>query len=212
LWWIDLDSGHIANFDEACGLVTSEGPRWENVWSYAVEPGGRLWLAPGYSLVRWDAASGYRVALMNGKPVFDGQLIESQSADSPSLSQGWTLASNGAEKAQSFASVGLLLRPDGALDVMGPNGLFRVAGDTITPLMAFRNTMQDIPKNATDDGLRDWALDPTHFLPLDHDAYLIGSHWYGLYLLAKDASGVYRFTLLDGKMGREITLNELTNR
>ncbi len=106
LWWIDLDSGHIVKFDEACGFVTSEGPRWENVMSYAVEPGGRLWLTPGYSLVRWDAAQGYRVALMNGKPVFDGQLIESQSADSPSLSQGWTLASNGAEKTQSFAAVG----------------------------------------------------------------------------------------------------------
>ena len=212
LWWIDLDSGHIAKFDEACGLVTSEGPRWENVMSYAVEPGGRLWLAPGYSLVRWDAAGGYRVALMNGKAIFDGQLIESQDADSPSLSQGWTLASNGAEKTQSFASVGLLLRPDGALDVMGPNGLFRVAGDTIPPLLAFKNTMQDIPKNATDDGLKDWALDPTHFLPLDHDAYLIGSHWEGLYLLAKDAGGVYRFTLLDGKIGGEMTLRELMSR
>jgi hypothetical protein len=209
LWWIDLDSGHIAKFDEACGLVTSEGPRWENVWSYAVEPDGRLWLAPGYSLVRWDPAGGYRVALMNGKAVFDGQLLESQDLDPSSLSKGWTLASNGAEKTQSFASVGLLLRADGALDVMGPNGLFRVAGDTITPLVAFKNTMQDIPKNATDDGLKDWALDPTHFLPLDHDAYLIGSHWEGLYLLAKDAGGVYRFTLLDGKIGRDITLREM---
>jgi len=209
LWWIDLDSGHVANFDDACGMVTAEGPRWENVWSYAVEPSGRLWLSPGYSLVRWDAASGYRVALMNGKPVFDGQLIESQQPDSPSLSQGWTLDSNGVEKSQPFASVGLLLRPDGALEVMGPNGLFRVKDGTITPMLAFRNTMQNIPKNKIDDGLADWALEPTHFLPLDHGAYLIGSHWCGLYLLAKDAKGVYRFTLLDGKTGAGITLSEI---
>jgi hypothetical protein len=209
LWWIDLDSGHIASFDEACGLVTPEGPRWENVWSYAVEPGGRLWLSPGYSLVRWDRADGYRVGLMNGKPVFDGQLIESQNPDSPQLSQGWTLASNGVEKTQPFASVGLLLHPDGALDVMGPNGLFRVAGDTVTPLLAFTHTAQNIPKNKDDDGLMDWALDPTHFLPLDHDAYLIGSHWYGVYLLAKDTGGVYHFTLLDGNIGPDITPTEI---
>jgi hypothetical protein len=208
LWWIDLDSGHIASFDQACGLVTPEGPRWENVWSYAVEPGGRLWLSPGYSLVRWDRADGYRVAIMNGKPVFDGQLIESQSPDSPQLSQGWTLGSNGVEKTQPFASVGLLLRPDGALDVMGPNGIFRLVGDTVTPLLAFKHTAQDIPKNKDDDGLH-WSLDPTHFLPLDHDAYLIGSHWCGLYLLAKDPGGVYHFTQLDGKMGPDITPKEM---
>lgn len=212
LWWIDLDSGHIASFDEACGLVTPEGPRWENVWSYAVEPGGRLWLSPGFSLVRWDRASGYRVALMNGKPVFDGQLIESQSPDSPQLSKGWTLASNGVEKQQPFASVGLLLRPDGALDVMGPNGLFRVTGDRVMPLLAFTHTAQNIPKNKDDDGLMDWALDPTHFLPLDHDTYLIGSHWCGVYLLAKDPRGAYRFTLLDGKIGPDIALNEIGGR
>jgi len=210
LWWIDLDSGHIASFDEACGLVTPEGPRWENVWSYVVEPSGRLWLSPGYSLVRWDRTSGYRIALMNGKPVFDGQLIESESPDSPQLSKGWTLASNGVEKTQPFASVGLRLCADGALDVMGPNGLFRVSGDTVSPLLEFTHTAQNIPKNKDDDGLMDWTLDPTHFLPLDHDSYLIGSHWYGVYLLAKDSEGVYHFTLLDGNIGPDITLKEIS--
>jgi hypothetical protein len=211
LWWIDLVSGHIASFDKDCGVVGPEGPRWENVWSYTVEPSGRLWLAPGYSLVRWDRDGGYRVAVMNGKPAFDGQLIAGLAPDTSNMGAGWTMASNGEERQTQMAATGLTLLPEGTLDVIGPSGLYRVAGDKIMPLLAFRNTLQDIPKSKNDDGMH-WQFDPTHFLPLEHRAYLIGDHWAGVYLLAKDASGIYRFTALDEKIGPQITLDEITAR
>jgi hypothetical protein len=218
LWLIDLAHRRMTTFDRACQVVGPEGPRWENVWSYAVDGAGQVWLAPGYSLVRGDEDGGYRVALMNGHAEFDGQLMEGiEPQDSP-LPDGWSAAGTGAEKQAPLAACGITVLPDGkTVMVIGPNGLFQIADGAITPLLAFRNmaqlvTMKELNPYTKEPNQYHWSVDPTHLVPLPNGAFLIGNHWEGVYLLAKDGQGRYGFTSLDEKLGPDVMLQEILGR
>jgi hypothetical protein len=215
LWWIDLaHDGKMTCFDKDCGVVGPEGPRWENVWNFTVTRDNQLWLTPNYSLVRWDEKDGYRVALMNGSPTFNGQLIKGSYPEDSPVGGGWEVSDDGRVKEAALGATGMALLPDGkTLDVIGPNGLYRVQGQEITPLLSFKNLTQDVPTKFP--GLDDanqkyhWSVEPTHLVLLPDDAFLIGNQWEGLYLLAKDRLGIYQFTALDEKIETDMTLDSL---
>jgi hypothetical protein len=215
LWWIDLDhGGDVSCFDKDCGVVGPAGPRWENVWSFAVEPDGRLWSAAGYSLVRWDAMTGYRIALMNGNPAFTGELI--RGTDPATTNTSWTqIDSHDSSETVALAITGITLGPaPDTITLCGPKGLFRLTGNVLTPLLTFTKTAQEVPMgelNPTtkEENVYHWSLDPTHLLPLGNDSWLVGGHWEGVYLLARDKSGIFHFTVLDEKFGPEVTLDQL---
>jgi hypothetical protein len=215
LWWIDLDhGGDISCFDKDCGVVGPAGPRWENVWSFAVEPSGRLWAAAGYSLLRWDPTAGYHVALMNGNPAFTGELI--RGTDPATTNTSWTqIDPHDSSETVALAITGIALGPaPDTITLCGPKGLFRLTGNVLTPLLTFTKTAQEVPMgelNPTtkEENVYHWSLDPTHLLPFGKDSWLIGGHWEGVYLLARDKNGAYQFTALDEKSEPEVTLDQL---
>lgn len=72
----------LTYFDEHVGVVGSEGPRWENVWSYAQTSDGKLWLSAGSiigssTLLNWNEQDGYHIALCNDATQFNGDLFGS---------------------------------------------------------------------------------------------------------------------------------------
>ena len=170
-------------FDEHVGLVGSEGPRWENVWSYVQTPDRALRLTPGSiisspSLLRWDQSKGYQIALFNDSTTFQGDLLGEDSRENASR--------------QAFAATGLEARADNGVHVIGPHGLISVLDHRLTPLLRFQQTP------------RDWI--PTHLLTLNANAFLVGGHFGGVYLFRKGAEGSYHVFPLKKKQGRPKTL------
>jgi len=166
----------VTYFDEHVGVVGSEGPRWENVWSYAQTSDGKLWLSTGSiigssTLLNWNAQDGYHIALCNDATQFDGDLFGSEG----------DLRENTPNHA--LAVTGLEARPDNSLSVIGPHGLFSILDDRLTPLLRFRNTPND------------WI--PTHLLTLHANAFLVGGHFGGTYLFRKGTKGEYRVFSLE---------------
>lgn len=182
LWWLDRGQAAPESFDQAVGLVGSQGPRWEFVWSYGFDAAHDLWLAAGSSigprsLVRWNAKEGYRVALMNGRPTFDGELLGPLGGDASAL---------------DITYVGP--RKNGALLLAGNSGLFELREGVLTAIVRFENTAQLVP---TPDGELHWDFDPATVLELDGGRFLLCSHWDGVFLVEPRKGGGFTFTQFD---------------
>ena len=166
-------------FDEHVGVVGPEGPRWENVWSYAATPNGALWLTTGsiigsLSLLKWNGGrEGYRIALFNDAATFSGELLgEDFQKDTP---------------LHALALTGLEAMPDNSIHAIGPHGLFSIDDQHLTPLLRFRNAPHE------------WI--PTHLLTLNASAFLTGGHFGGIYLFRKAANGDYNVSSPEKKQG-----------
>lgn len=180
----------IAYFDEDTGMVGSDGPRWENVWSVAytagTSPTGTLWIASGHiygqpSLLCWTPGGGYRIALFNGRTHFGGDFFENGD-----LEQDYdpaTVTVTGIETPKT----------DGSFRVIGPHGIYEIKAGTIRPLLRFTGT-------------GDWI--PTHLLALKPGVTLLGGHFGGVYLLKTKAISkqAFRVIRLDERIGPPIRL------
>ena len=206
LWWIDLAAGgKLVAFDQDCGVVGPAGPRWENVWSYAVEPSGCLWVAAGFSLIRWDPVGGYRIALMNGSPSFKGQLIAG--SDPAQTNTSWTLVAD-TFNPPPLAVCGIWIQDDRSILLAGPQGFFHLTGDTLTVLATFNKAAPKKSNEYYSDDYK-WPWDFTHLVPVGKDRWILGDHWHGLFLLQRDSDGNYHCSWLDEKSGPALTLDQL---
>lgn len=190
LWWLDLQNpDRLASLDTDCGMVGSEGPRWETVGSYAASPNGGLWAAvgtdlAGRSLLRRAPDGTYQIAVMNGKLAFDGNL----------------LGNDGDVDASAVAWDGI-----DTLLAAGRNGLYRIHPGRIEPVVSFANTNQEIP---VDKGkfVYHWNWEPTHLLDLGEEGYVIGGMFGGIYLLRRQPTGTFALVPLDESVGAPIEL------
>lgn len=195
LSWLDVKPpapkapSRLVYFDEDTHLVGSEGPRWENVWSYGVAAGGggTVWIATGntigaQTLIRWTPEAGYRVALYNDSTDFNGEFFAKDSwenTDSDILSVTGIEAPTG----------------NGSFHAIGPKGMFEITNTQIKTLVRFRTTTQEIP---TADGyVSHWNWIPTHLIALSPRVYFVGGHFGGLYLLKQQQSGGFQVVPLD---------------
>ncbi|MBP5441691.1 MAG: hypothetical protein J6Y60_00455, partial [Treponema sp.] len=65
----------------------------------------------------------------------------------------------------------------------GQSGLFKLTGNTLTPIVYFKNTRQLIPqKNGSN---YHWSWDPSDILELSTDDYLISGTFGGTYRIKK---------------------------
>jgi hypothetical protein len=190
LWWLELEEPRrLLSLDADCGMVGPEGPRWENVASYAVTPEGDLWAAvgndhAGRSLLRRARDGKYRVAIMNGKVAFDGQLLSSDSAIGIS--------------AVAVDGVDTLL-------AAGPTGLYRVQPGRIDPVVSFANTAQEISMEGGRN-VYHWGWQPTEILDLGEGRYVISGMFGGIYLLHRQPTGEFGLQSLDAAVGAAIRL------
>jgi len=180
LYWIDLHrQGDPVSFDRDVGVVGPNGPRWENVWDYAVAPDGAFWIATGslinrQSLLRWTRQRRYRVALYNDSVDWSPDFLTYlDSREDPSE--------------LALAVSGLQSRSDGGVDAVGPHGLFTVGQRQVRRQLRFTNT----PK--------DWI--PSKLLTLSPSLTLVGGHFGGLFLLEKSPQGDTSAFGLDDRMG-----------
>ncbi len=66
----------LTYFDKNVGVVGSEGPRWENVNSFAESADGRLWICAGefiHSLLVWSKDDGYKILTIERRSQFRWQ-------------------------------------------------------------------------------------------------------------------------------------------
>lgn len=191
LWWLELERpGRLVPLDRDCGLVGSEGPRWENVPSYATTPEGDLWAAvgtdiSGRSLLRRMADGRYQVAIMNGKVKFDGNLLGVNSS--------------------AIDVSAVAVRAEGTLLVAGRTGLYRISSGRIEPLVSFGNTSQEI---AIDGGksIYHWDWEPAQLLELADKRYVIGGMFGGIYVLQRQSTDGFTVLPVDSVIGKAITL------
>lgn len=190
LRWLELEEPtRLISLDADCGMVGSGGPRWENVASYTVTQQGDLWAAvgndhAGRSLLRRARDGKYRVAIMNGKVAFDGELLSSDSAISIS--------------AVAVDGVDTLL-------AAGPTGLYRVLPGRIEPVVSFANSVQGIPMEGGGN-VYHWGWQPTEILDLSEGRYVISGLFGGIYLLHRQPSGEFRLDSLDETVGAAVRL------
>ncbi len=197
LWWIDIEKpDEITNFDKDSGLISPNGPRWESIFSFVTDSSGALWLAPHYSLVRWDSEVGYRVWLINGAPTFEGELLK--------------LTKTNDELGYIFIT-GIDVLPDGKeLLLYGPTGLYRLTGTKIAPVLGFQNMAQYV-ETRRQTGIPNWTYEPAYLLPLKEDGYLFGATFDGVYSLTKGPDGKYAFAALDEVFGPDLGLDQLAS-
>jgi hypothetical protein len=187
LWWLDLaKGGGLVSFDRHVGLVGSDGPRWETVWSWARAADGTLWLAAGssvsnQSLLTWNKEMGYRIALLHDRTTY---------------TKMWSSEDSWEDTApESVAITGIEVPETGGVTIVGPRGLFQIEGGKLLPLLRFQMRSHDPADKWT----------PTHLLTLPDGSYLIGGHWGGLYRLYKSAQGRWQAVALDEKIGPPVT-------
>ncbi|RYG38505.1 hypothetical protein EON81_03420 [bacterium] len=183
LSWIDLDSPEkLVSFVRHVGVVTSMGPRWENVWSYAPSPGGKLWISTGtslnsQSLLLKDREGRYRVAMYNDGVTFTEEFftVTDSSEDTPE---------------HALSVVGLESRSDG-IRAVGAHGLFSIDERRLVQLLRFRDT----PK----------AWYPSILLTLEGGRTLLGGAWGGAFLLENGLKGSLKATQIDARVGLPIS-------
>ncbi|RYG29772.1 hypothetical protein EON81_26130 [bacterium] len=162
LAWLDLaNPPGLTTFDRHVGVVGPEGPRWENVWSYARAGDGMWWISTGSavgntSLLRWAPREGYRVALYNDTTRWTGDFFTKT-------------RSRELSPRTNFAVTGIEPRSDGGITAVGPHGLFSIKDGLIERLVSFERASEN------------WT--PSTLLSLDQKRTLLGGHWGGLILL-----------------------------
>jgi hypothetical protein len=190
LWWLDLENATLVSLDRDCRLVGSYGPRWENTSSYALTADGQLWAAVGggvsaYSLLRRSPDGGYRVALMNGEPAFDGELL------------------SGSESGRIHVSA-VSITDTGSVLAAGDTGLYRIGAERVETLVTFSNAKQDIPWGET--SVYHWGWEPSDVLDLGGGRYLISGMYGGIYVLERNGGGPSSLRCVDNVIGEPMTL------
>jgi hypothetical protein len=200
LWWLNLDApSELHSLHADTGWVGPEGPRWESVFSFAVQSNGTLWAAMGGiplegggdTLLRWQAEKGYSIALFHGQPTINGDLLRwGKPSNTPGLVRITGLGS------------GL----NGGMLAVGQTGIYRLANQRIDPIVLLADTLQ--PDNFDKSGkkLVYWSLDPTHIVELSRNEFVIGSHWEGVYLVRLRDGLPPEVLWLDETLGSSITL------
>ena len=194
LHWFKLTGdGSLTTFHADTGVVGSEGPRWEFVWSFPFTPSGDQWITTGEassprSLVRRGSDGSYQIAMINGEFTFSGDLL-------------------GSRKASDLLDFeGILPLKDGGLLLAGNRGIYRLEGKRLAPILGLKRTSQLVYNNGapTDPDPKDggnWHLDPSHICSLGPTSYLLGSDWEGVYFLDRRASGTWEVICLDEPIG-----------
>lgn len=193
LSWVDISGAappKLIYFDKDIGLIGFNGPRWENVSSFAETPDKKLWICAGessQSLIVWAKDSGYKIATINDELTLTGDDLL------------------GHDRSDSFESGDVAITcvapdSDGPPLAFGPTGMYSIKNPDLKPILLFTKGIQDTPKVI---GLS-WI--PTHVLRIGPDDYFIGTHWGGTMRLRRDAQGHFAFQLLDAKVGKSIQI------
>jgi hypothetical protein len=193
LSWIDVNLKNPAKltyFDDNVEVVGSEGPRWENVNSFAETPDGKLWICAGEfteSLLVWSKDHGYRIVTMNGEITFDGKNLLGHDT--------WHGIPEG-----DVAITCVCPQENGTLLAFGPTGMYSMKGLNLTPILKFTKGIQDTPTTSH------ITWEPTHVVKVEQDDYFIGTHWGGTMRLRRDAQHHFTLQLLDAKVGKPVQL------
>ena len=161
LWLIDLKSSKMEKFYEKTGLVGTYGPRWENNFSYSLDPKGNLYVTAGEgysskSLIRQSKTGSFEFLVYEDK--INGKNIPKLDISAVNATDTYVL-------------------------LAGQSGLFKLTGNTLTPIVYFKNTRQLIPqKNGSN---YHWSWDPSDILELSTDDYLISGTFGGTYRIKK---------------------------
>jgi hypothetical protein len=192
LWWLRIGSDpSLISLDKDLGVVGSNGPRWENSFSYSVALSGELWacVGEGYarkSLLRRSKDGAYSIAVMNNSVHFTPELFGSKETD------------------QGISISAVLCLDDDSILLVGDAGLYRLKGKVLTQELAFTNTRQEIPIN-NGDSVYHWGWDPSKITILGEDSYFISGAFGGIYLLRRNESKKWIFESLDEELGEPIT-------
>ncbi len=188
LSWIDLTKPDTLNyFEQDTKMTGSQGPRWEFVNSYLKDKSNKLWISAGHSaqsLFCWTKKEGYKIAAMNNRLTFDGVHLFG-----PNEFFGIN--------AKDIAITGMIEEGQDELLCIGPSGMYKLKGKTLTQVLRFSNASQD---NSKKGGCDATTFAPTHMVKLGTDDYFVGTHWGGTLRLKKDQSGAFKLTLLDGQV------------
>ncbi len=198
LHWLKLTGdGSLTTFHRDTGVVGSEGPRWEFVWSFPFMPSGDQWVTAGEassprSLVLRKRDGSYRIAMVNGEFTFSGDLLGSR---------------NASDLLDFEAALPL---KDGGLLLAGNRGVYRLEGNRLLPIVGLKRTSQMVfgngsPTNPDPKDGGNWNLDPSHICPLGPTTYLLGSDWEGVYLLDRTGKGAWEVICLDEPVGSPVT-------
>lgn len=188
LWWLGIGGKpKLTSLDQDVRVVGSDGPRWENSFSYAVTASGDLWACVGEghdrkSLLRRSKDGTYSIAIMNNSVKFTPDLFGSEETD------------------QGISVSAVTVSADGAILLVGDSGLFRLTGKDLTRELAFENTRQKIPINGGKN-VYHWGWDPSNVIALGRDSYFITGAFGGIYLLGKNAGEKWTFESLDETPG-----------
>jgi hypothetical protein len=192
LWWLKIGSDpSLISLDKDLGVVGSNGPRWENSFSYSVALSGDLWacVGEGYarkSLLRRSKDGAYSIAIMNNSVRFTSELFGSEDSD------------------QGISVSAVLCLEDESVLLVGDAGLYRLKGNVLSQELAFTNTRQKIPINEGKN-VYHWGWDPSKIVILGDDSYFISGAFGGVYLLEKNENNVWSFESLDEETGDTIT-------
>lgn len=161
LWLIDLKSHKMEEFYKKTGLVGSYGPRWENNYSYSLDKNENLYVTAGdgsspTSLIRHSKTGTFEFL------IYDGTIR--------------------GKKIPNFDVLAVNATDDYVL-LAGQSGLYKLTGNTLSPIVYFKNTRQLIPqKNGSN---YHWGWDPSDILELSTDDYLISGTFGGTYRIKK---------------------------
>ena len=161
LWLIDLKSSKMEKFYEKTGLVGTYGPRWENNFSYSLDPKGNLYVTAGEgsspkSLIRQSKTGSFEFLVYEDK--INGKNIPKLDISAVNATDTYVL-------------------------LAGQSGLFKLTGNTLTPIVYFKNTRQLIPQK--NDSNYHWGWYPSDIIELSTDDYLISGTFGGTYRIKK---------------------------
>ncbi len=191
LWWLSIgNTPKLTCMDRDMNIVGSQGPRWENSFSYAVTDKGALWacVGEGYarkSLLRRSKHGNYSIAIMNNSTVFTPNLFGSRDSD------------------QGLSVSAITLLQDGVIILIGDAGLYRLNENQLTQELAFTNTHQKISINDGKNSYH-WTWSPSKVVQIDGGAYFISGNFGGIYLLSSDDENKWKFESLDEELGKPL--------
>jgi len=189
LSWLELTKPHrLVSLPDDTGVVGCEGPRWENASSSHVTPDGDLWAimgnsVSGESLIKRSPNGEYKVAVMNNRLQFDGDLL-------------------GSDRDQEELPLSAVsMNTNNVLLLAGNRGIYTLKGKCLQQVVAFDNVRGGaiVPKGP-------WHGSPHDIHQFDDDRYVLLGGFDGVYLIEREAtSKKYKAVPLDEKIGPPIT-------
>ena len=194
LSWVTLKpSSGLAYFDRDTGWDALIGFNARVVWAFDRAPDGSLWFLPDSSVVVSDGASRYRMAILNGRPEFEGPR--------PDIARG--LDAVGHPGALEFEPEGCARLATAAAPDDVPAAIYRVCDGVLTPMLTFAATRQIV---RTPEGPLSWRWVPVRMLTRDSRSMIVAGAYGGLYLMSLGPNRRWTARSLDEKAGRPIGL------